>query len=574
MVIFKVNSYMKLENQKQPLIAHKVHSCNLNGSAKFYALVCLIASPFVVNAQAIPDAGQILQQQQQAPRAPRQAPTINIQAAPLVDLLPGGQQVTLSQVQFEGNTVFSSEALNAVLGAVHGQAFDMAALRSLANRISQHYRNSGYPFARAFLTEQTLQDGLLRIDIIEGRYGQVRAISDDATLAEQAQPWLAPLVIGSVIDSHSLERATLIMDDLPGITVSPVIRPGEALGAGDLDVRLSRTRAADVSMGYDNHGNRYTGLHRLRANVNINSPFTLGDQIIISALASDMDMALGSVNYSAPLGNSGLRGNVGYSHTQYDLGKDFKVTQSTGTAQVSSVGLSYPIIRSQRVNLTVVLTSQDKRFKDSRLDPTTDTINTERKSSKTMPIALQFDRRDNLGGGGIVFGSVMLTNGRLKVDGDDPNNIRGTFNKFNLDVVRLQAVSSAITFFARLSTQKADKNLDTSEGMSAGGPTSVRAYPSGEWSGDVGWLTQLELRYSMGAYAPYVFYDHSSINANAKGANNTTRVYAGYGAGLRYQHGAWSADLALAWRRKGGRPADGNERDAMPRVWLNAGYRF
>ena len=565
---------MKFKVQQKPHIAHKVDGFYQYKSAKVLALLSLTAPAFVVNAQAIPDAGQILQQQQQAPRAPRQAPTINIQAAPLVDLLPGGQQVTLSQVQFDGNTVFSNDALNAVLGTVQGQAYDMAGLRSLANSISEHYRNSGYPFARAFLPEQTLQEGLLRIDIIEGRYGQVRAMSDDSTLVAQAQPWLARLVSGSVIESRTLERATLIVEDLPGITASPVIRPGEALGTGDLDVRLSRTRPIEGSVGYDNHGNRYTGLHRLRANANINSPFMLGDQISISALASEVNLALGSVNYSAPLGTSGLRGNVGYSHTEYELGKDFKATQSSGTARVTSLGLSYPIIRSQRANLTVVAATQEKRFKDSRLDPATESINTERKSSQTTPIALQFDRRDNLGDGGITFGSATLTHGRLKLDGADDNNTRGTFNKFNLDVVRLQAVTPSATMYARFNAQEADKNLDSSEGMSAGGANAVRAYPSGEWSGDVGWLTQLELRHSMGAYAPYVFYDHSRIKANAKGTGNTTRKYSGYGVGLRYQRGSWSADLTMAWRGNGGRPADLSERDAKPRMWLSVMYGF
>jgi len=55
---------------------------------------------------------------------------------------------------------------------------------------------------------------------------------------------------------------------------------------------------------------------------------------------------------------------------------------------------------------------------------------------------------------------------------------------------------------------------------------------------------------------------------------NEPNVLAGGGVGLRYLRGAWSADLALAWRGQGGRPVDANERDAKPRMWLSASYRF
>lgn len=101
----------------------------------------------------------------------------------------------------------------------------------------------------------------------------------------------------------------------------------------------------------------------------------------------------------------------------------------------------------------------------------------------------------------------------------------------------------------------------------------MRAYPVGELSGDEGRLAQLELRYSAGVYAPYAFYDYARIRTNAQG-ESPVRSLAGAGLGMRYQRGAWSADAALAWRTRGNRPTDVNERDSKPRVWVTAGYRF
>ncbi len=98
----------------------------------------------------------------------------------------------------------------------------------------------------------------------------------------------------------------------------------------------------------------------------------------------------------------------------------------------------------------------------------------------------------------------------------------------------------------------------------------------GEASGDEGVLAQLELRYSAGNYAPYLFIDGGSIKTNAKPVDtptNNKRSLSGGGVGVRYQRNAWSADAVAAWRGMGGVPqAEPGKSD--PRVWLSVGYRF
>lgn len=544
------------------------------------ALAFLAVAPLTtaVQAQIAPDAGQILQQLQPPVAPPRENKPLSIPAPVAADLvLPGGAVVVVQSVSFAGNSVISQDALQVALGDVAGKSFDLAGLRGLAERISDLYHASGFPFARAVLPPQDLKQSVLRIEIIEGRYGMVQAEGEDAALAMQAQPFLSRLVPGAVIESAALERASLILDDQPGVKTAPVIRPGTQAGTGDLMVRVSRDKRFTGDVGLDNAGSRYTGQTRARANLNINSPFLLGDQISIRALVSDEQLWLGSLGYSLPLGASGLRGNVGYSYTSYLLAKEFANLQANGTAKVASVGVSYPIVRSQKPNLTLSGTYQAKDLHDNK-----DSTNThESKSSESVPIALQFDYRDSAGGGGVTYGSVGWTPGNLKLDAAltaaDTNNTRGSFNKFNLDVVRLQSLPAGFSLMGHLSLQSASKNLDSSEKMSLGGASGVRAYPSGEASGDEGVLAQVELRYQSGAYAPYVFWDGGSIKTNVKpvaAATNNERSLSGGGVGVRYQRDAWTADATLAWRHEGGAPQADTSSDPKPRVWVNLGWRF
>lgn len=548
---------------------------------RFSALTLVLAASFPALAQVAPDAGQTLQQNAPPREAPQPGPAISIEAPPAAALQPGGTQVMLQAVSFGGNSLFSEAELRDMLGPVTGKSYDLAALRELAQRVRAHYAAAGYPFARAYLPPQSMAEGQLRIEVVEGRYGTVRAFGDP-TLTGATERFLSPLQPGEVIRSDLLERTTLVLDDLPGVKVAPIIRPGQEVGTGDLDVRVERTPGFAGEVGIDNHGNRFTGEHRLRANLQLDSPFLLGDQITARLIYSDEDLWLGSLGYSLPLGASGLRGNIGYAHTSYELGKNFASLDATGTAKVSSIGVSYPVIRSQRTNLTVAATYQHKALNDRQGLAGTDND----KSSESLPLALQFDHRDGFGGGGITYGAVSYTAGRLTLDDtlkatdiSSGTDARGHFDKWNLDLARVQALPAGFTLFGRVSAQWAGQNLDSSERLSLGGANGVRAYPNGEGNGDEGWLTQIELRYALGAFSPYLFHDAGRVTINADPGGITPavtdnhRAIAGSGVGVRYQANGWRVDANVAWRSHGGAPqSDSAERD--PRAWVTVGYAF
>ncbi|MGE4502764.1 MAG: ShlB/FhaC/HecB family hemolysin secretion/activation protein [Thiomicrospira sp.] len=548
------------------------------------SLAALLASPLWVSVALAtpPDAGQTLQQlQQEPPSLPKTDSLLITTPQTQIDTPPGGPKVAVSSIRFIGHTLFSDEQLIAVLGEqALGQAYDLAGLRQLAEQISQFYREQGYPFARAFIPAQNLTNGLLTIEVLEGRYGQVSVISEEEKLQRYAQRFLAGLVPDTVMESRALERATLILSDQPGIKVSPIIQPGSQTGSGDLMVDVQRDRLLSGSIGADNHGNRYTGKHKVKANLNLNSPFMLGDQFTLNVMASDYQdssgLLFGGVGYNLPLNGDGLRANISYSHTYYQLGKDFKSIDADGVADTYLAGLSYPLMRSQKTNLNLSLSLQHKALND---DPGNQAARA-KKNSVSVPLTLNFDTRDAFGGGAVTFGSISWTKGDLSLDNTlkagDVNNTRGAFDRFNLDLARLQSLPSNLNLYVRGSVQWANKNLDSSEGFGIGGIAGVRAYPTGEGYGNVGWVTQTELRYNWSAYlSPYVFYDVGSSTANQTSVgDNPVKDLSGSGFGLRVNYKGWSADMTAAWRINGGRPADAKTPDETPRIWLSINYQL
>lgn len=93
------------------------------------------------------------------------------------------------------------------------------------------------------------------------------------------------------------------------------------------------------------------------------------------------------------------------------------------------------------------------------------------------------------------------------------------------------------------SAQTSNKNLDTSEKLSLGGISAVRAYPSGEGSGDQGYHLSLEGKYLLipntfiGNVGASIFYDYGSINQFKDPGSITMTTpnsysLSGYGLGL------------------------------------------
>jgi len=533
------------------------------------SLACVLLSTGIAWAQqSAPDAGRILQQvTPPAPVLPQGGQVPRLPAPAAAQTQPGGPEVSISELRFAGNTVFDAQQLQAVVDDLaSGPALDMAGLERLVDRISAHYRAAGYPFAMAFLPEQNLEGRVLRIEIIEGRYGRIQVKGEDQAATAEAQHYLDGLVPGQVITQAPLERATLLLGDLPGVGVDSVLSPGQADGEGDLTVTLRSKPTYNVEAGADNHGGYYSGLWRGRALVNVNSPFMLGDQFTAQVMHTDMNLWMGSMNYSAPLGAAGWRGNVGYMHTRYALGRDF--VGSEGTAKVASVGISYPLLRSLRSNLMVSTALQDKQLYNYHGPAGTG----ERYSSKVAPVSMQFDHVDDWGS---TMGALTWSVGSLN---KDDTLTRGNFRKINLDLSRNQSLSNGFSLNGRFNTQQANKNLDSSERMSLGGMSGVRAYAASEGFGDEGWIAQLELRYTQGAASTYAFYDYGHIRINAKpelvDLPTPDVKKAGVGLGVRYQEKNWLLDSALAWRTQGGVPTTEGSRDPKPRVWVNSTYKF
>lgn len=458
--------------------------------------VALLAASQSAFAQQPPNAGEQLRQIPPPVMNDKSSPDIRVERQATPDRTEtGGATVRVKRVRVTGNTRFSEGDLIAAANIVPDRDLTLADLRAGAARISAFYNSRGYFLAQAYLPAQDVSDGAVEIAVVEGRYGKIDVRNQSGLADGRARQVLSGLDSGDLVANGPLERRLLLLSDIPGVRVKSTLSPGSAVGTSDLVVDIDRGRRVTGSVEADNAGNRYTGTYRAGGTVNLNNPTGLGDLLSLRVLASEGGLAYGRASYQAPVGDATL--GIAFTHLQYELGREFRVLEGEGTADILSVFGSYPLIRSRRANLYALAGVDAKSLEDE-----IGLVST--KSDKRLGVAnlgLAGDWRDRFGGGGSNLFSVGIAVGELDIRSPaereaDALTARsdGGFGKVQGSVSRLQSLGGPLSLYGSVRGQLAFDNLDSSEKIQLGGAYGVRAYPEGEAYGDHGYIATLEAR--------------------------------------------------------------------------------
>lgn len=530
---------------------------------KLHAVAWAMCSISAAHAQVQPNAGQVLRElQTPAPALPNAVPAPRVEPAPAAN--DNSPRVLVKSIVISGNQEIPTSELTPFVSGLIGSEQTLTQLNAAARRITALYRSRGFAVARALLPAQDITSGVVTISIIEGRVSSSRIANTSRLPDALVGSYIEEVRPGDVIRSSQIDRGILLLQDTPGIASSrATLQPGASVGTSELLIEVTPADLLTGSATLDNYGSRYTGEYRLGANLALASPLDLGDQLSFSALTSGAGLSFGRIAYQLPIGSDGLRIGAAYFDTRYKLGREFALLEAQGSANSASVFAAYPFIRSPARNLNATVSYESKNLTD-KVNATATT--TDKKIGLTS-LGLSGNLQDALMGGGInsfdlglVMGNLNIASaGALAIDAASAQT-HGSYSKVTYGLSRLQRISNSTLISITLNGQQASKNLDSSEKFSLGGPTGVRAYPSGEASGDEGFKGTVELRHSWNAnWQSTLFYDFGSITRINKtpfgAAASNSKNLAGVGIGLNATFFKTQIRAALAWRTDGGLPA-------------------
>ncbi len=517
------------------------------------------AAPAAPPGPATPGAGTLLQQIQpvEPPPPPTDNPGLLIEPQGSATLPPSAP-IPVTSIEIFGSTSFDTKTLHALIAAAEGKELTLPELNVWAARITDYYHSHGYPLARALIPAQTIRDGVVKIEVIEARYGKI--ILDNHSRVSDAllQATLAPLKAGNTISQSQLDPVLLLLSDTPGAVTSATLRPGEAAATSDLLVQAAPGPAATGSVTADSYGNRYTGRARIGGEVALNDPLRHGDVADASVLSSGKDFDYGRLMYDVLLNGVGTHLGASYSALHYILGESLASLDGHGTADVASLWAKQPLVRHVDADLYAQLQFDRKVLRD---DIDVSGIHTHRHLDN-WTASLAGDQRDALLSGGITTWSVSVTGGQLGFDDAKAEladaataDTRGRFLQGNATLGRLQRLGAKDNLYVSLSWQWSDANLDPSQKMVGGGPYTVRAFDMSALSGDLGTQETAEWRHDLpvwqGQWQEVAFLDseHLRINKSVWTAGPNAATLSGAGAGLNWSGPRqWSAKASIASR--------------------------
>ena len=485
-----------------------------------------------------------------------------------------GLTVEVQRFAFAGNQLIDSAQLEAVVAPYLHRPLPFRELQAAAAAVAAYYRQAGW-VVQSYVPAQDLAEGVVTIQVLETTRGALqfeRSLSLPRLQARVEQIFAAQLPAGQPLSAAQLERATLLGNDLPGVRVDAALAPGATPQRTDVVVSTQDKPSAFLEVYSDNAGAESTGVYRLGANGHWGNLLGDADRLAWNWLHSDgSDYA--RLAWGLPLGPYGWRWGLNTAHFDYRLSApSLSALQGAGSASMAGLEASYPLLRAQRYNLQLNLAYDHKRFDNRAIAAVVS-----RYAVDTLGLGLDGNRFDADAGNAFSTASLQWVSGQLDLDGS-PNQATdalttqaaGRFNKLRYSLSRQQDIRADLLWYAALTGQVADKNLDSSEKLYLGGSDGVRAFPSNEAGGSEGTLLNLELRWRLAAaWTLAAFYDWGEILVNRynsfSGAATPNRyALQGGGLALSWQSGA-GAKLALSWARRGqanpNPSANGNDQD-------------
>jgi hemolysin activation/secretion protein len=213
------------------------------------------------------------------------------------------------------------------------------------------------------------------------------------------------------------------------------------------------------------------------------------------------------------------------------------------------------------------------------------------KNVRVGSAGLKGDFRDALGSGFVNYalhwtrGNVNLQDLIAQQFDSSSAQSSGTFDKVAFAFAGQQAIAADTGIFVSVTGQWASKNLDASEKFSLGGPMGVRAFPSGEATGDEGVLFALETRTGLPSLTESLsgqlqligFVDAGMVTLNKNpwdaASNSNRRKLTGAGLGFSYV-GASNLTVKAHYAFKLGGEVATSASDSSGRFWLQMHRTF
>ena len=530
------------------------HSNQTNKNSLIYLMV---ASALAIMAQsayaADQDAGVLQRQLQDQIEKSRPEVQEHKTEKPIeqVEVDPNAQKIEITAYQFKGNTLFSESKLQEIVAPWKNRALTIPQLQEVTVAIQEAYSKE-FKIAQANVPPQEIQDGVLLIEIIEAKLGDVHVESGNADKSSRFSTERATNYVlinnprGEFIDTTKIYRSVTLLNELPGVSASSRYQSGSVAGSSDISLSLKDKPKFGANLALSNYGSSSTGEAQAIANLKLNSPLNIGDAVRVDAIQSQGSTYIQGA-YTLPIGFDSLSLGVQSSYLRYKTISEWK--GSEGDASTFGVNATYALLRApaKQSNLRVGLETRSYKNEQSTSHQVLSEYDI---TAFTAGLNGSFaDTSSSYVNWGVIatIGNVDIKDAAQATQDSTTAKTEGSYQKISFNVSRSQDLSmwENTNWLVSAYGQLASKNLNSSEQFYLGGPYAVRAYPVSQGGGSEGAIVSTEVQHFIsenwvaGAFVDVgVIEQYKNLYANWAGQSHANNVYtlAATGLTLKYTY--------------------------------------
>ncbi|OQW72461.1 MAG: hypothetical protein BVN33_13345 [Proteobacteria bacterium ST_bin13] len=492
-----------------------------------------------------------------------------------------GVQFLLRDVVVDGATAFPPEVINGFFAELKGKRTGLGAVRLAATKLESLYREKGYFLTRVFIAPQPINNGVIKVTVIEGFIEDITVEGLDAGTQRTVKAALEPLLKRKPIDLPSLERRLLLLNDIPGIGGTSVLRQGATLGGSSLIVTLEE-RPDTFQIAVNNGASRILGPWSYGVNATFNRPFDLPGSLNLGINAGGRDLqAVQSVSgrYTVAIGKSGLLASVGILAAKAQPGGSVRPLNIVNNLISVSARARYPFIRSRAFSLF-----GETGLSVNRSDTDILGVPLIRDRTTVLDVGLSVQQNGFFNGATTINASVfqgLPILGGLNSAAPSPStpNFDPSFTRLVYSIQRTQPLPGGFSAQLNFQGQYSNSKLLSGELVSFGGSGLGRGFDPAAITGDRGYGGLAELRYDLPisnvvikSAQIYGFVDAARATSLATRAIPlTSQSLQSAGGGIRISHPFGSVDVQAAYAR---RALGGVDQRPNPRILVSTSFVF
>ena len=223
----------------------------------------------------------------------------------------------LNKVTIDESAVIKADKFNEITEPYLGKEVSLADLTAIVEKINGLYAAEGYATCKAYLPQQTIENGHVHIALVEGKTGEVTLSGNKHTKESYIRNRL-PLRNGTVQNFNELNKKLFRFNATNDARLGITVKAGKEPGTTDYEIVLQEPKNDVFTLSADNSGGSSNGEWREGFYYTNRSLSGRRDSLTASYVrAKGLDTV--GLNYVTPVGRQGAKVLVDYSTSANEL---------------------------------------------------------------------------------------------------------------------------------------------------------------------------------------------------------------------------------------------------------------